>query len=254
MVYYYECLKKDCQQGDYFHDESLYIIDDPISSFDYENKIGILSFLKKIIGEIIKGNKDSQILIFTHELEVANYMNRIFTDLNISNKSCARELINKSTKRINPTKYTSYGKLLLEVYSYINDESIRNNISIGNTIRRLVEAYSFFNYNQEMDKFLAKDETYNKISDPQLKQYFKNRMNRILMNETSHSEDVIRQAPDTLNFDLFSDGEILQTAKDIICLLYCIDQAHINCYLSNEPAHTSLITTWISEIKALFAD
>ena len=252
LVYYYECLKKDCQQGVYFQDESLFVIDDPISSFDYENKVGILSFIKRLIKEISTGNNNSQILIFTHELEVANYLSRIMADLKIANKVCCKELINKKIIRMNPTKYTSYGKLLLGVYGYIVNESSRDRTSIGNIIRRLIEAYSFFNYNEEMDKFLTKQETLNKITDPTLRTYFESRMNRLVLNEASHSGSAIRQAPDSLNFDLFSDEEVLQTAKDIICLLYSIDSVHIDSYLSDEPGHTSKIREWIRDIKSLY--
>lgn len=249
LVYFYEFLKKNCQQGQYFCNQSIYILDDPISSFDYENKIGILSFIKKMIKEISKGNEDNQILILTHELEVANFINKIFGDLNISKKSCSRELVNKKTLMLNPTKYTTYGKLLLEVYDYIVDETSRNTISIGNVIRRLVEAYSYFNYNEAMNNFLSKDDTFKKINDSDLRNYFTDRMNKLLMNETSHSQNVIRQAPDTFNFDLFSDEDILKTAKDIICLLYSIDCAHVDSYLSSVDNYKDNIKKWISEIK-----
>ena len=39
-----------------YQDEELVIIDDPVSSFDFENKVGIISFIRYQINRIIKGN------------------------------------------------------------------------------------------------------------------------------------------------------------------------------------------------------
>lgn len=252
LVYFYESLKCNCIEGQYFKTESLFVIDDPISSFDYENKIGILSFLKKVIREINEGNEKSQVVILTHELEVVGFISKVFSDLNVTKKACSRELVNKTTKRINPNKYTSYGSLFLDVYHYIVDKDYRDRTKIGNTIRRLIEAYSYFNYNESIDKFLTKSDYYSKISDKDCREYFMCRMNRLVMNEGSHSENIIRQAPDTFNFDLFDDDTIIKTAKDIICLLYLLDSNHVKRYLTSESKAINLIESWIKDIKSLF--
>lgn len=47
---------------------TLVIIDDPVSSFDFENKVGIISFIRYQINRIIKGNAHSKVLIFSHDL------------------------------------------------------------------------------------------------------------------------------------------------------------------------------------------
>lgn len=250
LVYFYETLKEGCTESNYFSNQCLYIIDDPISSFDYDNKIGILSFLKKIFSEIISGNINSKIAVLTHELEVAGYISRTFDDLNLGNKKCSRELLNKTTKRMNPTKYTSYGSLLNEVFEFCDNEDKREELFIANTIRRLVEAYSYFNYNVKMDIFLTDPQYYSKINDNNCREYFKCRMSRLLMNEGSHAENVIRQVPDTLNFDLFGSDDVLQTAKDIICFLYLLDKVHIQQYLGSQ--NINKIQTWVNEIKNIY--
>ena len=253
LVYFYETIKEKCSINDYFKNELLVIIDDPISSFDYENKIGILSFLKKVISEIIAGNKNLQIGVFTHSLEIANYISKIYDDLSQGAFRCARELFNKTTKRINETKFTNCGELLLDVYHYGNGGQPSEDCPIGNTIRRLVEAYSQFNYKETMDKFLSNENHFAKISDPTLTEYFKNRMARILMNEESHSEDIIRQVPDTLNFDLFSDEEIKSIAKDVVVLMYLLDSEHINRYLCGESGAMNNVKQWVQERKSLLS-
>lgn len=246
LVYYYESLKGNCNEGDYFKKKAMYVIDDPISSFDFENKIGILSFLKKIIFDIQKGNNNSQICLMTHEVEVASFLSRICEDLGLSGLVAYKELNNKTIKSVNASKYTTYGALLTDAFEFAKGEN-DNQYSIGNTLRRILEAYSNFNYKETIDKFLSKEEYLNKIQPKELHDYFWSRMNRLLMNEESHSENAIRQIADTWNFDLFSDEDKIRTARDILVLLYCIDEKHIERYLVME--NMRYLKQWKKDIE-----
>lgn len=51
-----------------YSNEYLIIIDDPISSYDFENKVGILSFLKYKLSQFLDGNENSRAIILTHDL------------------------------------------------------------------------------------------------------------------------------------------------------------------------------------------
>ena len=46
------------------------MLDDPISSFDFENKIGIYNYLRKQFKSIFSNNEYSQIMLTTHDMEV----------------------------------------------------------------------------------------------------------------------------------------------------------------------------------------
>lgn len=250
LVYFYEQLKQNCNEGEYFKECGIYVIDDPISSFDYENKLGILSFLKKLLFEIKNGNKNSQIVIFTHELEIANFINRIFADLEMSSESCQKEINVFGVVDANVTKYSTYRELMKDVLAYGENGCDDMDSHIGNTIRRLIEAYSTFNYNEVMDKFLAKNEYLTRIEDESLREYFRIKMDRLILNEESHTENVVRQVPDILNFDLFSKEERIQTARDIIVLLYCFDSTHIKRYIPVEKER--VVKGWVEDIKNSF--
>ena len=49
--------------------EYLIVIDDPISSFDYGNRVGVMSLLRFQFGNILKGNANSRILVLSHDLQ-----------------------------------------------------------------------------------------------------------------------------------------------------------------------------------------
>ena len=48
--------------------EYLIVIDDPVSSFDYGNRVGVMSLLRYQFGNILKGNVNSRILVMSHDL------------------------------------------------------------------------------------------------------------------------------------------------------------------------------------------
>lgn len=56
-------------EKDVYTQESFLVIDDPVSSFDLENKIGILSYLKSQLLKVMLGNRQSKVTIFSHEIE-----------------------------------------------------------------------------------------------------------------------------------------------------------------------------------------
>ena len=53
---------------DNFTDEYFIVIDDPISSFDRENQVGVITYLKYQLSKIFYGNKNSKILLLSHDL------------------------------------------------------------------------------------------------------------------------------------------------------------------------------------------
>ncbi|PJI06730.1 MULTISPECIES: hypothetical protein [Clostridium] len=62
------------------------VIDDPVSSFDLENRIGILSFLKSQMLRIFSGNKDSKIFVMTHDLPTFYDLEKILGDIKDATK------------------------------------------------------------------------------------------------------------------------------------------------------------------------
>ena len=64
-----------------YSDENLVVLDDPISSFDFENKIGILSLLRKVLGDIVGSNPKSKLLILTHDTASLMDLLKIADDL-----------------------------------------------------------------------------------------------------------------------------------------------------------------------------
>jgi len=157
--------KKD---EDKYTSEYLIIIDDPISSFDYGNRLGVMSLLRYQFGNITKGNANSRLLVMSHDLQSIFDLVKIRGE--IKNKRRGEreffELENRKLKKLN--KGNEYKKLITHVFEYANkvcldDLDEMQEMSIGNIIRRMLEAFSSFCYNDSFETMLRKNEILNYI-------------------------------------------------------------------------------------------
>ena len=106
----------------YINKKILLVIDDPVSSFDMENKIGILSFLKYQIQAIINGNNKSKVIVLSHDLATICDLKKVsdeISNVTENNEKCnVYELKNKNIEKINTDNYNQYSKLINIIYDY----------------------------------------------------------------------------------------------------------------------------------------
>ena len=63
LCYFFNRIMENKDEEDVFNARYLLVIDNPVSSFDMENRIGILSYLKYKLGQYLKGNDKSKFLL-----------------------------------------------------------------------------------------------------------------------------------------------------------------------------------------------
>lgn len=241
-------MKSECRVNDYFKNEMLLVIDDPVSSFDYENKLGIMSFLKRMCKEINDGNQNSKIIFLSHEFEICVGLQKILSDLKI--KCQTKELKDRQLINLNSTKFSNYGNLLVNVYEYASEQRDDTEFLYGNLIRKTVEAYSNFNYKMAAYDFVVSPEILNKIKNEKLKTYFDSRMNKLVFNAESHTQDISHQLPDAFDLQQYSSSDQIQTAKDVLVFLDEIYHTHIAHYLQSITGALGNIEKWKNSIIA----
>lgn len=245
LCYFFIKILENTSKGNEFKEECLVILDDPISSFDLENKIGLYTFLRMMFNKILYNNENSKVLNFTHSLETMFNLEKICSDIKIQ---CALlELVGGNIIKF-PYKRNDYKKMLDDIYCYacISDYNIEHELDdfIGNTMRRLLEAYSTFNYNESFESVTRDKRILDKINKENQKQYFENFMYRLVLNSESHTFDETRSLD---FFDFISREEKVKTAKSILILLYLLDKVHLEIYFSNNDI-ISTIESWEEEI------
>ena len=241
---------KDNKNG--FKDEYLIVIDDPVSSFDFENRIGILSFLKLKLSQFLNGNLNSKAIILTHDLLTFFDIEKIFEELNSEfnhfNYKTTFNLFELKNCKLDDFQYKKrheYTELMKMTYNYAKGEGSENGIVIGNIMRQVLEAFSTFEYKKGISDLSTDKNIINKLDD-EYQSYFSNLMYRLILNGGSHREETIRSCKLDF-FAVISDDEKVRTAKGILCFMYLLNDLHVIAHLgdvSNE------LDEWCFNIKS----
>lgn len=249
LCYYFLDIAQNEEETKKYSTEKLLIIDDPVSSFDSENRIGIASFLRLKLEEVLRGCPTTKVLVLSHDMLTIFNMQKIATELS---KMCGvkRETYELQDKQINPMshKYNEYSELLSYVYKYAIDENIseQDDLMIGNVMRRVLETFSTFFFKTGISEITTTEKIISSISNPVLQNYFKGLMYRLLLHNESHAEEKVTSASEGGLYTIFSEAEKRRTAKDLLCLIYSINRLHLVSYL---PMAEKEIRNWINNIE-----
>lgn len=252
LIYFIEEMKKECKENEYFKNELFVVIDDPISSFDFENKFSIYSYINKIIKELFEGNHNSKVIIMSHERDVVYTIIKKLDGIRLRDgskiKHTSSHIYNKKLINLQINKKSDYTYLLDEVYEFAEIETIDETfVSKGNEIRKLIEIYSTFNYKRGIDELFSDEKIIKEIDDEKLRDYFKYKNYGIVLNAESHLQQQALQFPNIDSFDLFSEDEQIRIAREILCFMYLIHKTHIELHL--EEKKVAKIKVWLEDIR-----
>ena len=245
LCYFFASLFEGKNEDTKYTDEILAVIDDPISSFDFENRIGVISFLKWQLAKMHKGNSHSKALVLTHDIQVA--LDLLKTNEPIIN--IQQNLMCLSDHKLqfkNRKDISEYKQLLHDIYEFAKLDVVPDNsFTIGNKMRKVLEAYFSFNYANGYTNEGCLDIV---LKDSDKKEYFKNTVLRLLLNGESHSEERVKAM--NYNSEFVSETEKQRVAKDVLCLLYTIDSNHLKFVLKQQDVSRQ-IEKWLAEIEEI---
>lgn len=257
LCYFFVNSLKGREKQNCYNEESWYVIDDPVSSFDIDNRVGIQSLLRYQTEQIIKGNDNSRILFMSHDLNAIYDYQKSVDDITGKNKGCVaiKKLYNKQIVNYNLYKTQEYTTLLNSIYDYANTENFNdiNNYSIGNDMRRVLEAFSTFEFRtgpSELSTEVLPLKTLEE-QDPAYKMFFQNLMYRLVLNRKSHTQEIVLDSSDYRFFDEISDEEKIKTAKGVLCLIYLLNNNHLISQLKDDTK-IQRVEEWCEEIKGVF--
>lgn len=248
LCYFFARMFRDKTANEKYKREYLVVIDDPVSSFDHGNRLGVMTLLRYQFSSLLKGNEKTRILVMSHDLhsvfDLLKIRNELCADAVKNNKKSFMELENKQLG--GKKKDGEYWKLLKHVYDYAvdggaDDPDETSDMSIGNIMRRLLEAFSSFCYSRNFEEMLRMEDLVKSI--PEEKQpYYGNFMCRLALNGESHEEEAVYSL-DTINA-YFTRSEKVQTAKSVLLFLLYVNRPHLASYLTEE---IPTIESWQAE-------
>lgn len=255
LSYYFTEIAKGMDAKAKYSDELFLVIDDPISSFDIENRIGILSFLRWKLEQVLVGSPTTKVLLMTHDVSVVFDCEKALKEISdrCTKKSCHADfkvfqLENKNLHNFynNSNEYTN---LLRMVYQYAKTNSLIGgdlDLVIGNVMRRVLETFTSFSFKEGIDAVRLEDKYLALLPDDATRTYYQNLMYRLVLNTESHGSDSVKAAPETSFWSHLSSNEKQRTARDILCFINCLNSTHL---LSHLPEAETDLKTWSSAIE-----
>lgn len=255
LCYFFSTLMEGKEKAKIYEEPYMIVIDDPISSFDIENCVGVLSFLKCQLQPYLCGHDDTKVLLMTHDLQTYYNLQKASEELIAAcnrkgkkYKYSQLELLRNTVNLFHLKKRHEYTALMLEVYDFAVNGSDEKLSTIGNSMRRVVEAFSSFVYKCSIQELSTREDILNQI-DPTIAPYFEHLLYRLVLNGGSHMEESI-QALDIIDIDTYLSKQTMQrTAQDILCMLYSINSLHIKTHLNGVGNIGQTISNWIDDIK-----
>lgn len=236
LCYFFASLFKDSDVNDLDQKQLFILLDDPISSFDSENHIGVISFFSMQINDLLVNKLENRLVVLTHDLATMHYLQKMLEDLFYRGKQgyVLKELDQQKLQKFQWNSRQEYSALLLITYQYACADQPKNDVVVGNALRRIMEAFTMFSYGKTM-RFLSKKNVLSQLlakDQQKYVPYFQNLMTRLVMNEESHMEDRVRAGSGPMFFVDFSVGEKQRIIREALCLLYLINKEHIISHLT----------------------
>ncbi|HFI0978177.1 TPA: AAA family ATPase [Streptococcus suis] len=255
LCYFFTEIIQQRELSEAYSEEYFIVIDDPISSFDMENKIGITSYLKYCLTRFLKGESHTRVLLMTHDRQTMYDFDKFLQEImefckgaEGGQKSRYKKLeLNSGKLQEFNTKTHDYTELLEIVFSYATGSGTTGSESfVGNAMRKILEAYGTFNYKQNITKLTTDPMIISKI-DEKYRAYYENLMYRLVLHGESHFEDPVK----VLNIDFFdtiSDEEREKTSRDLLVLLYLLDDLHVLKHLDGVQNAKEKLEQWKLEL------
>lgn len=242
-------------------DPQYLVIDDPVSSFDMENRVGICSLLRERISHVLRANVESRVTVMTHDAATVAELEHILSDVKYDFEStnnygyCLLELTGATTLQYKKTRKNQYSILLRTVYDYASSEKDleKESYVIGNVMRRVLEGYSSFNFCMGIDSLSRDSELKNRFGE--LEMILSSAMYRLALNDESHMEEKVTSLNPTLAFERYSYEEKRKLARCVLVILRRLDAEHVKKQLKNAGASLreveSNLSKWEKEISGI---
>lgn len=210
--------------------DQIIVLDDPISSFDGNNKYGMTVLLVYLFRIILSYESKAKLIIMTHDSSFA-------INLSKAVKSIDAELLaewelqyndNHPLKVENFDDFDMYRSVLKDIYNFVTRGESGAKVPVPNDIRRVWEAFLCFELGEtsiaNMNILRTMKECCNLSSDKE--KFLDAFIPQVFLNIDSHSKDQIRNG----NYFLapaLEGGQYEYFVKQITCFIHMVSPYHI---------------------------
>lgn len=214
------------------------VLDDPLSSFDFDNKYGVIRLLDHVMNLMSKDESESKLIIMTHDPETAIELSKIAIGrLGGKKVKCCEISNNDGNALLKNVKFDGideYKNILDKMYGIaVGKEDAE--MPVPNEVRRVWEAFLRFELGVSSvsdRKAIEKIRDYYSEESSKYK-FLDSFMSYAFIHQDSHSASQML----FFNFSLFpvlSDEDFRKHIRQIICFIHIVSPLHIASRLSND--------------------
>ena len=259
LSYFFTSIMEGQEEKDAYSKEYLLVIDDPVSSYDLENRIGIISFLKYKLAAFLEGNENTRAIVMTHDLTTLYDLLKTIEEImevcktkDYSKPPIFHHFELSENGELETFRYRNrheYTELVGRIYRYARGETGENELVIGNIMRQVIEAFSTFQYKKDIQHVSTDEQILALLGDPEYVAYYRNLMYRLVLHGGSHREEQVKTMQDFRFFSLISDAEKEKTARDVLCFIYLLNKRHLLVHLKEFKDVETTLNGWCQDIK-----
>lgn len=229
-------------------DNKVIVLDDPISSFDYNNKFGVIKLLGSLSRRIFQNGSESKLLIMTHDISVAYELSKMIQLVCPNVKIQCWEFC-ENLENANFDNIDEYKRILRQMFNFVmNKESLA---PTSNDVRRVWEAFLRFELGQ---KTISGPESVNII-----REYFKDSskdseleflnsfISQVYINSDSHAARQMLEYNFTLQPTL-EDRDFKKYTREILCFIHLVSPHHIASRIESKRKNIKLIREELDQL------
>lgn len=243
LAYYFTSCIERCSIDNLYSSKFLFVLDDPLSSFDSDNKYGVLVLLRQILSRFIQ-HSESQFIILTHDIGVAQDFSSVISLIPNARASfleiSSGKVVGRPIGKIN-----AYSAILRKIYTFSMLEDVEDSslgvdevlMPTGNEMRQFLESFAEFHFGvgiSDLPQLKVAKKAFEE-SSADLSEYLAAPMYKLLLHGESHTSDLVRAG----NFDtgpLFGPKERQTICRELLCLIHVIAPWHLQSRLSLNPS------------------
>lgn len=266
LTYFFTTVQRDLD-GSAEGEPHWVIVDDPISSVDVDNRLGIHGFIEWCILDLLERSGGVRLVFMTHDISAARDIQKSafaavkrVPGLSTAEKNkgvCALLLENSSTgpllRALPERKFDAlneYQELMCMMYEFAlrepdSDLSRWQRVAVGNVVRRVLEAFSTFIYRSGiLDDVLVAE--YRKLYPSRVFSVDMRAGHRGFLHDSSHSQDRQTSIRDYGGIAGLSDRERIMHVRRVLGLMYALQETHVRQYLTEEACQN--VSLWKSTL------
>ena len=233
LAYFFACVLEKKEKDYQYSEPTLLVIDDPVSSFDADNKAGVISLLNLQCDKVLRGNPEkSKVLVFTHDMatlrELCSHRASLFPNNDGQTKKFLRIRQDRTLVSVKCScirDNMEYFNDLQSIYEFAeaaDPEDYTGGDSMGNTIRSFAETFATRWYKCSWVALFSNDDLLLCLK-PSLRDKIKAFAMRPVLNSESHGGEH--------SFEL---AEVQRAARVILVYLYHSNYEHLHAFLVGE--------------------